>query len=150
MEFDKKPPSTPRHSLMVKEEHLKLLKTLEELCESIQAFIDHHAEHAIYRAPIIDYHHPDDYRQKEIVGLTKFLSNAKAERDYVVGVSIHFIPIVTLSYQLRWRTRGLGVSALRLHTPLTTSSTTWLTSRSVRSYNRPFCRLKFPQIARTC
>lgn len=91
---------------MIKEEFLKLHETLEELCVSIQAFIDHHAEHAIYRAPIIDYHHPDDYRQKEIVGLTKFLSNAKAERDYVAGVSIHSIAETTITYKIHGPTRS--------------------------------------------
>ncbi len=76
-----------QHSLMSREECSRTLATLENLCASIREFIDHHAQHATYRAPIIDYHHPDDYRQRGITGLKKFLGHAEAEREYVVKVS---------------------------------------------------------------
>ena len=72
---------------MPRDEHLRTHITLGTLCVSIQRFIEADAEDAVYRAPIIDYHHPNDYGQKGITGLRKFLSHAEAERDYLTGVS---------------------------------------------------------------
>lgn len=68
------------------------LEELERLCEDIEHFIVHLAHRAQYRAPIIDWHHADDYAQKDIVGLKKFLAAAEAERQYVEGVCPCFFP----------------------------------------------------------
>lgn len=62
------------------------LQELIDLCEDIQHFIAHTAPRAQYRAPIIDWHHADDYAQKDIAGLKKFLGAAESERSYVEGV----------------------------------------------------------------
>jgi hypothetical protein len=62
-------------------------QALIDLCDSIQAFLDHEVDEATYCAPVIDYHHPDDYRQNGIPGLRKFLTHAESEREYVIGVS---------------------------------------------------------------
>jgi hypothetical protein len=62
------------------------LAELSRLCADIQEFIAHTAPRAQYRAPIIDWHHADDYAQKDIAGLKKFLGAAEAERSYVEGV----------------------------------------------------------------
>lgn len=66
------------------------LEQLEDLCVSIHDCIAHTQPAALYRAPIIDWHHPDDYAQKGITGLRKFLGTAEAERDHVAGVSCFF------------------------------------------------------------
>jgi hypothetical protein len=60
---------------------------LKKLCVDIERFVQHEARAAEYRAPIIDWHHPDDYGQRGIQGIRKFLAQATTERDHVAGVS---------------------------------------------------------------
>jgi hypothetical protein len=60
---------------------------LTNLCKDIERWISKVAPSAQYRAPIIDWHHPDDYGQRGIQGLRKFLAHAAAERDHVESVS---------------------------------------------------------------
>lgn len=60
---------------------------LTNLCKDIERWISEVAPLAQYRAPIIDWHHPDDYGQRGIQGLRKFLAHAAAERDHVESVS---------------------------------------------------------------
>jgi hypothetical protein len=52
---------------------------LTNLCKDIERWISEVAPLAQYRAPIIDWHHPDDYGQRGIQGLRKFLAHAAAE-----------------------------------------------------------------------
>ncbi len=75
--------------MSTEEQHSHLKATLENLCISIRGFIDQDVDRAVYKAPIIDHHHPDDYQQRAITGLKKFLGHAEAERDYVSGVSLN-------------------------------------------------------------
>lgn len=63
------------------------LKQLQDLCTSIQHFATDILPQILYRAPVIDWHHPDDYSQSAVTGLRKFLSAAEAERDHVAGVN---------------------------------------------------------------
>jgi hypothetical protein len=74
------------HSFMIDAQ--TALDQLQRLCQSIQDFNKYTLPSALYRAPVIDWHHPDDYSQKAIAGLRKFLSTAEAERDHVAGVSL--------------------------------------------------------------
>ena len=67
---------------------LLTLRQLEDLCTAIQDFYDHELPLVLYRAPVIDYFHPEDYRQKAITGLRKFKDTAEAERDYVAAVRL--------------------------------------------------------------
>lgn len=64
-----------------------VLGSLQVLCDSISNFKQTQAHSSTYRSPIIDYAHPDDYSQRAITGLTKFLNHAENERDYVQAVS---------------------------------------------------------------
>lgn len=59
---------------------------LDELCKSINNFIEHDAKRAVYRAPVIDHFYPDDYQQDGIAGLSKFFSCVESERSHVEGV----------------------------------------------------------------
>jgi hypothetical protein len=61
-------------------------EALKSLCEDIRSFLATDIDHATYTAPVIDFHHPDDYRQKGIAGLRKYLNHAETERDYVISV----------------------------------------------------------------
>jgi hypothetical protein len=65
----------------------KAFQSLDDLCNAIKHFALNDAKKAIYKAPIIDHFHPDDYHQDGISGLKKFLGTVEAERDYVDGVS---------------------------------------------------------------
>lgn len=60
---------------------------LDQLCTAVKAFSDSAPRTVHYRAPVIDHFHPDGYTQRTIAGLSRFLSHAQAERDYVEGVS---------------------------------------------------------------
>lgn len=66
-------------------------KQLHALHADIQRFIDLYLDHAIFRAPVLDYYNPEGYRQTTITGLKKFLSHAEAESSFVDGVSGHDI-----------------------------------------------------------
>jgi hypothetical protein len=65
----------------------KAHKALDDLCNAISEFQTEGLDSTIYRAPIIDHFHPDDYSQKSVAGLSRFHSHCKTERDYVEGVS---------------------------------------------------------------
>lgn len=69
------------------EEVEKAYRALDDLCHAIESFQAQNIDEAIYRAPIIDHFHPDDYSQKGVAGLSRFYSHCKSERDYVDGVS---------------------------------------------------------------
>lgn len=60
---------------------------LDKLCLAIKAFSDTAPRTKHYKAPVIDHFHPDGYGQRTIAGLSRFLSHAQAEKDYVEGVS---------------------------------------------------------------
>jgi hypothetical protein len=60
---------------------------LVAICDAIEDWRTYNLPQAIYQAPIIDWHHPDDYTQKGIAGLRKFQSTVQAERDHVARVS---------------------------------------------------------------
>jgi hypothetical protein len=60
---------------------------LDQLCLAIKAFSDSAPSRIYYKAPVIDHFHPNGYGQRAIAGLSRFLSHAQAERDYVEGVS---------------------------------------------------------------
>jgi len=74
----------------------KVQIALTELCIALRHFLSNEIDDATYQAPIIDYHHPDDYRQKGIAGLRKFLSHAETEKDYVTSVG-SYLSIRTVS-----------------------------------------------------
>lgn len=63
------------------------LQQLQELCTTIENWKTQILPQAIYRAPIIDWHHPDGYTQDGIAGLRKFQSAVEAERNHVESVS---------------------------------------------------------------
>lgn len=65
----------------------RVLESLNQLCVSISDFKQHRLEQATYHSPVIDHFHPDDYSQRAVTGLTKFLGHAETERDHVLGVS---------------------------------------------------------------
>ncbi|OCF33695.1 hypothetical protein I316_04769 [Kwoniella heveanensis BCC8398] len=65
---------------------------IHALLSSIDDFIAHSAESATYKAPIIDWHHPDSYRQSGITGLKKFLSTVETERDYIDSLAASKVP----------------------------------------------------------
>ncbi|WVQ95624.1 hypothetical protein IAU59_002722 [Kwoniella sp. CBS 9459] len=65
---------------------------IHALLESINDFIANSAESATYKAPIIDWHHPDSYRQSGITGLKKFLSTVETERDYIDSLAKSKVP----------------------------------------------------------
>ncbi|KAK8850513.1 hypothetical protein IAR55_004431 [Kwoniella newhampshirensis] len=56
---------------------------INDLIRSIRDFITTSSESAIYQSPIIDWHHPDAYRQSSIAGLRKFLSSVEKEAKYI-------------------------------------------------------------------
>jgi hypothetical protein len=58
---------------------------LQALCAAISEFEQHTA---VYHAPVIDHHHPGDYGQKSIAGLSRFHSIAKHELKYLESVSV--------------------------------------------------------------
>ncbi|WRT70683.1 uncharacterized protein IL334_007681 [Kwoniella shivajii] len=58
-------------------------KQINELISSINQFIEEEAELATYKAPIIDWHHPDSYSQSSIIGLNKFQSSVETEKGYI-------------------------------------------------------------------
>ncbi|WWC72557.1 uncharacterized protein I206_106519 [Kwoniella pini CBS 10737] len=65
---------------------------IEELLISVEKFINEESELAIYKAPIIDFHHPNSYKQQTIIGLKKFLLSVENERDYIESLSKSKIP----------------------------------------------------------
>ncbi|ORY26616.1 hypothetical protein BCR39DRAFT_540799 [Naematelia encephala] len=67
------------------EEVRRTQNALQDLCTSIQSFISNADGHFV--SPVIDYHHPNDYSQRGIQGIRKFLSQAESERDYVTGLA---------------------------------------------------------------
>lgn len=69
----------------------KAYDELHQLCTSIKHFQENYQNQAIYKSPIIDHFHPEDYSQRGITGFNKFLSHAEAERDYVGAVSDQFL-----------------------------------------------------------
>ncbi|WWD20696.1 hypothetical protein CI109_105172 [Kwoniella shandongensis] len=56
---------------------------INDLVTSIRDFITTSSDSATYQSPIIDWHHPDAYRQPSIAGLRKFLSTVDNERQYI-------------------------------------------------------------------
>ncbi|WVR08547.1 hypothetical protein IAU60_005602 [Kwoniella sp. DSM 27419] len=65
---------------------------INSLLSSIETFVQDSAENATYQAPIIDWHHPDSYRQTGIVGLRKFHSTVETERDYINALVASSVP----------------------------------------------------------
>jgi len=82
------------------EEVKRVLDSLNELCNSILAFKQDRVEQAIYHAPIVDHYHPDDYQQRAITGLSKFLGHAETERDHVLGVRVWSYQGISLTWQI--------------------------------------------------
>ncbi|WVF68068.1 hypothetical protein IAT40_002831 [Kwoniella sp. CBS 6097] len=74
------------------EQILLAQQQIHSLLSSINNFISASAESATYKAPIIDWHHPDSYRQSGITGLKKFLSTVETERDYIDSLAGSKIP----------------------------------------------------------
>ncbi|WOO79341.1 uncharacterized protein LOC62_02G002865 [Vanrija pseudolonga] len=56
---------------------------LNALCADIEGYIASGSPRDRYRPPIVDWHHPDDYAQASVAGITKFLSQVAKERDTV-------------------------------------------------------------------
>lgn len=56
---------------------------LNALCADIEGYIASGSPSDRYRPPIVDWHHPDDYAQGSVAGITKFLSQVAKERDTV-------------------------------------------------------------------
>ncbi|WVQ63285.1 uncharacterized protein L199_001437 [Kwoniella botswanensis] len=80
---------------------------INDLLYSIQQFIDESSEDAIYKAPIIDWHHPNSYKQSTIVGLKKFLLSVENERDYIDSLVESEVPPLEVAsnipyYQAVW------------------------------------------------
>ncbi|WWC98589.1 hypothetical protein V866_005481 [Kwoniella sp. B9012] len=80
---------------------------INDLLISIQQFIDESSEDAIYKAPIIDWHHPNSYKQSTIVGLKKFLLSVENERDYIDSLAESEVPPLEVAsnipyYQAVW------------------------------------------------
>jgi hypothetical protein len=69
------------------EEVERVLESLNGLCNSISEFKQDRLEQAIYHSPVIDHYHPDDYSQRAVTGLSKFMGHAETERDHVLSVS---------------------------------------------------------------
>ncbi|WVQ85974.1 hypothetical protein IAT38_008142 [Cryptococcus sp. DSM 104549] len=61
------------------------------LLNSIKTF-SASSENATYRAPVIDWHHPDSYRQSAVAGLKKFLGAVENERDYIDALAASELP----------------------------------------------------------
>lgn len=74
-------------SLLMGSDIQAALKQLQDICTSIEHWRKDVLPFAQYRAPIVDWHHPDDYAQKGVAGLRKFQSTVEAERDHVASVS---------------------------------------------------------------
>ncbi|KAK4686712.1 hypothetical protein P7C73_g3412, partial [Tremellales sp. Uapishka_1] len=64
------------------------LELLRQACAAIKRFMDEEIEHAIYRAPVIDFHHPKGYQQTTVLGLKKFLTAVENETTYVESVRV--------------------------------------------------------------
>ncbi|OCF78610.1 hypothetical protein I204_00552 [Kwoniella mangroviensis CBS 8886] len=80
---------------------------INEILNSIQHFINESSEDAIYKAPIIDWHHPNSYKQSAIVGLKKFLLAVENERDYIDSLAESEVPPLEIAsnipyYQAVW------------------------------------------------
>lgn len=63
------------------------LNVLQRLCTDIRTVLEKDIESVTYRAPVIDWHHPNDYCQQGVQGLRKFLGHAENERDHLLGVN---------------------------------------------------------------
>lgn len=74
----------------------KVLESLQDLCNSIRQFKEEYIDQATFSSPIIDHFHPDDYDQRGITGLNKFLGHAETERDYVKGVGHHEVLLLII------------------------------------------------------
>ncbi|WVW80877.1 hypothetical protein I302_102867 [Kwoniella bestiolae CBS 10118] len=80
---------------------------ITDLLQSIQQFIATEADQAIIHPPIIDWHHPNSYRQNTIVGLKKFLQSVENERDYITSLAESEVPPLEVAsnipyYQAVW------------------------------------------------
>jgi len=61
-------------------------RQLEALCASIREFRIDHVPELLYRAPVIDYHHPTGYQQSIVLGLSKFLRSCEQEIEIIKAV----------------------------------------------------------------
>ncbi|ORX41036.1 hypothetical protein BD324DRAFT_647934 [Kockovaella imperatae] len=68
------------------QEVVKVRDELEQLCIDIRTFQKDIQPTSLFKAPVIDHFHPNNYSQKAIAGLRKFLDAVEAERDHVAGI----------------------------------------------------------------
>lgn len=64
------------------------LAALDRLVAQIKAYMAAMPASDRYLAPVIDWHHPHDYDQTSIQGLTKFLHHVEKEQAIIASVSL--------------------------------------------------------------
>lgn len=60
---------------------------LDRLVAQIQAYVAEMPASDRFLSPIIDWHHPNDYDQTNIQGLSKFLHHVQKEQAIIAAVS---------------------------------------------------------------